>query len=125
MLITNNPKLKEQAGSGYLEGDSLEVLHRCWELVTEEGWHLVSAPLSANNRLNRSPLRSVILSRRVQWEGDDAALLEKALSLLSAQGVLKKGDVSGRELDDYAAIDAAHVESALQQATASGMPGIE
>ena len=124
MLITNNPRLEEQAGEGYVEGDALEVLNRCWQLV-QEGWFLVSAPLSANNRLNRAPLRSVILSRRRQWDGDDSALIEKALDLLSTHGVLKKSDVSPRELDDYAALDEAHVRSALEQASAPGMPGID
>ena len=75
-------------------------------------WHLVTHPLSANNRLNRSPYRSVVLSEKPSWEGDDREVLGRAIEHLSLQGF---DDPKGADAD-YRWIDLEHLKTALAEA---------
>lgn len=122
MILTNNPDVQKAFPDQcrFVDGNPLDVLNQA-ALLLDEGWHLVTAPLSPNNRLNRSPYRTVELSRLKQWEGDDGALVAKGLVHLAAQGVLRVSALSDREAADYRAIDAAHAASAHQDAALAGL----
>lgn len=119
MIVTNNPVVRDASLGGVVEfvsGDPLEVLNRVDQLL-DEGWHLVTGPLSANNRLNRSPYRSVLLSKVSNWTGDDKKLLASGLNHLAAQGVLKVAEVGSAD-QDYQTIDLYHIQTAYQEAAA-------
>ena len=113
MIVTNNPdveaaKLDETV---LVEGSPLDVLLKVSEYV-EKKWHLVTHPLSANNRLNRSPYRYVVVAEKSSWEGDDRDILDRAIELLSRQGF---DDPKGADAD-YRWIDLEHLKTALAEA---------
>lgn len=113
MIITNNPDVKaaELGATVLVEGTPLDVLLKVSEYLRKD-WHLVTHPLSANNRLNRSPYRSVVLSEKSSWEGDDRDILDRAVELLSRQGF---DDPRGAGVD-YRWIDLEHLRTALAEA---------
>ncbi len=113
MIITNNPDVADAKldETELLDGTPLDVLTRVSALL-EQGWHLVTHPLSANNRLNRSPYRSVVLGRRSAWGGSDGEILDRAISHLALQGFDNPKDADG----DYRWIDLEHLKTALAEA---------
>ncbi|RKJ78265.1 MULTISPECIES: GrdX family protein [unclassified Pyramidobacter] len=113
MIITNNPDVQSaQLGETLLvRGTPLDVLQAVSDYM-EKGWHLVTHPLSANNRLNKSPYRSVVLSEKNSWEGSERDILDRAISHLSLQGFDDPGDADA----DYRWIDLEHLKTALFEA---------
>ena len=113
MIITNNPDVKdaELLETELVEGTPLDVLQRVSTLL-DEGLHLVTAPLSATNRLNRSPYRSVIMSSKVSWSGNERDLLDRAISHLALQGFDDPKDADA----DYRWIDLEHLKTAVEEA---------
>lgn len=102
IVITNNETTKNSLPSTkWVDGTVLDVIDEAMSMV-QQGYCLVSSPLSANNRLNRSPYRSVILGKKASWSGDDLALLQKARSFLESQRTVQ--DISADQ--DYRWIDA-------------------
>jgi len=112
MIITNNPDVKaaEPGAAVLVEGTPLDVLLKVSEYLGK-GWHLATHPLSANNRLNRSPYRSVVLSEKPSWGGDDRDILDRAIEHLSLQGF---DDPKGAGAD-YRWIDLEHLKTALAE----------
>lgn len=117
LILTNNPDAAEAAlaPTELVKGTPLDVLTRARELI-DQGYFLVTAPLAANNRLNRSPYRSVILSREKSWSGDDAALLDMGISHMALQGFSAAKDADS----DYRWMDLSHLKMALEESAALG-----
>ena len=113
MIVTNNPDVEaaKLGATVLVEGTPLDVLLKVSEYLGKD-WHLVTNPLSANNRLNRSPYRSVVLSEKPSWEGDDREVLGRAIEHLSLQGF---DDPKGADAD-YRWIDLEHLKTALAEA---------
>lgn len=112
MIITNNPDVRDAQlqETEFVTGTPLDVLTRASALV-EQGFHLVTAPLSANNRLNRNPYRSIVLASHSSWHGNDGALLDQAVSHLALQGFLPAGNADA----DYRWMDLEHLKTALEE----------
>ncbi|PIE55156.1 MAG: GrdX protein [Dethiosulfovibrio peptidovorans] len=101
IVVTNNENVQAIVPSvDWVEGTPLDVITRV-ETLLQQGYRLVTSPLSANNRLNRSPYRSVIMSSTSTWNGDDLALLQRARSLIERQGMVsdKSAEADYRWLD--------------------------
>lgn len=113
MIITNNPDIKAAKLDDTLliDGTPLDVLMRV-SVEVEQGWHLVTHPLSANNRLNKSPYRSVVLSMKRSWEGNEKDILDRAVSHLALQGFDDPKDADA----DYREIDVYHTSTAISEA---------
>ncbi len=113
IVLTNNENVRAIAPSiEWIDGNPLDVINRA-EAMIQEGYSLVTSPLSANNRLNRSPYRSVIVSSHPTWNGDDLALLERARSLMERQGFVSDESAEA----DYRWLDAELTRVALDQGT--------
>lgn len=112
VIITNNPDVRDAqlAPTEFVAGTPLDVLTRARELL-EEGYYLATAPLAANNRLNRNPYRSLILVKNAQWSGDDKDLLDRGISHMALQGFSPVGDADA----DYRWIDREHLQTALEE----------
>lgn len=117
ITLTNNPEFLIKICDAvppveFVEGTPLDVLQKASEML-EKGFYLVTHPLSANNRLNRSPYRSLILSDEKTWNGDDSKLLEQAISHLALQGVFAS---LGTADSDYRFMDFEHLRTAAEEA---------
>ena len=113
MIITNNPDVLEAQlmETEFVQGTPLDVLQKVSDCLNS-GMHLVTPPLSANNRLNRSPYRSVVVAQKLSWSGDEQDLLNRAISHLALQGFVK--DVTADA--DYRWIDLEHLKTAVDEA---------
>ena len=115
MIITNNPDAAEAKllETEFVQGTPLDVLQRVSERL-DGGIHLVTPPLSANNRLNRNPYRSIIMSSKVSWSGNEFDLFERGRNHLAQQGFVN--DISADV--DYRWIDLEHLRTAVEEAKA-------
>lgn len=117
IVVTNNRATREAFPSvAWVEGTALDVIDRA-ESMVRRGYFLVSSPLSANNRLNRSAYRSIILGEKSSWSGDDLFLLQKARVFLDSQRVIK--DVLADQ--DYRWIDTELVRTAWNEGLKLGL----
>ncbi|EFC90948.1 GrdX protein [Dethiosulfovibrio peptidovorans DSM 11002] len=101
IVVTNNEKTRDSLPMAqWVDGTALDVLDEV-ESMLRTGYGLVSAPLSANNRLNRSPYRSIILGKQGTWSGDDLELVDKARAFLKSQRIVQdsSADVDYRWID--------------------------
>lgn len=101
IVVTNNEKTRDSLPMArWIDGSALDVLDEV-ESMLRTGYGLVSAPLSANNRLNRSPYRSIILGKQGTWSGDDLELVDKARAFLKSQRIVQdsSADVDYRWID--------------------------
>ena len=117
IVVTNNETARDAFSSvTWVEGSALDVVDRA-ESMVRQGYFLVSSPLSANNRLNRSSYRSIILGEKSSWSGDDLLLLQKARIFLRSQRIID--DVLAAQ--DYRWIDAELVKTAWNEGLKSGL----
>lgn len=102
IVVTNNETARNAFSSvAWVDGTVLDVVDRA-ESMVRQGYFLVSSPLSANNRLNRSSYRSIMLGEKSSWSGDDLLLLQKARVFLESQRVIEDALAD----QDYRWIDA-------------------
>ncbi|MCF4113310.1 MULTISPECIES: GrdX family protein [Dethiosulfovibrio] len=120
IVVTNNEKTRDSLPlTRWVEGTALDVLDEV-ESMLRTGYGLVSAPLSANNRLNRSPYRSIILGKQGTWSGDDLELVDKARAFLKSQRIAQDSSADG----DYRWIDADLTKTAWNEGLKLGLqPG--
>lgn len=120
IVVTNNEKTRDSLPlTRWVEGTALDVLDEV-ESMLRTGYGLVSAPLSANNRLNRSPYRSIILGKKGSWSGDDLELVDKARTFLKSQRIAQDSSADG----DYRWIDADLTKTAWKEGLKLGLqPG--
>ncbi len=113
MIVTNNPDVREAKlmETEFIQGTPLDVLQKVSEHL-DAGMHLVTPPLSANNRLNRSPYRSVLIAQKSSWSGNEQDLLNRAISHLALQGFVN--DITADA--DYRWIDFEHLKTAIEEA---------
>ena len=111
IVVTNNEKVRDSYPSvEWVEGPVSSVMNRVEEMLCQ-GYSLVSCPMSANNRLNRSPYRSIIVDRKSSWSGDDLALVDNARAHFDNQGTVIDRSVD----EDYSWIDADLLKTAWEE----------
>jgi hypothetical protein len=86
VLVSNNPVIrKNYTNNIWVEGSPARVLEIVINMMGE-GYHLIHSPLSPNNRLNKSPFRTVVLSNeKINLSCDEFEIVMKAYDILSTQ----------------------------------------
>ncbi len=116
LIVTNNPMVKEIAGSEYQETDLMAVLHRVRDLV-HKGHRLISHPLAGSVKPNETPYKSVVLSTDADATVDFDSLRIIEGSIQVAAKMLQDRPLpawDNRVRADFQVIDHALLSSALQ-----------
>lgn len=114
LIITNNPRVAEKHEHVFfIDGSVEETLVKVRDLV-HEGYELISHPLPASLRMMFSPVRSVILGKKLEKMDFLAAeIIEDSVIKYRNHMNFRKVDYVNGE--DYKTIDQILLESALQE----------
>jgi hypothetical protein len=114
LIITNNPSVAAKHEHVlFIEGSVEEMLVKVRDLV-HEGYELISHPLPASLRMMFSPVRSVILGKKLEKVDFLAAeIIEDSVIKYRNHMNFRKVDYVNGE--DYKTIDQLLLESALQE----------
>jgi len=114
LVVTNNKKVLETYPNQveFIEGSVLDVFLRCEQLLNE-GYDLVTHPLSGNLQVSKTPFKSVVL------EGTNENVQPRSLELirLCIEKVKEGQPISYPDavLEDYAFIDLALIREPLEE----------
>ena len=114
VIITNNPVVAERYDNVlFLDGSVEEILIKVRDLV-HEGYDLISHPLPASLRMMFSPVRSVIIGRKLKiMDVFCAEIIENSIIKYKNHMDFRKTDtVNG---DDYKTLDQLLLQSALHE----------
>ena len=119
-IITNNPMVQQRLGSRvtvrYKAGPYLSVLHQARSLI-QEGYTLLSHPLSGSVKPNETPYKSIMLSQKagpaVQMESE--MIIENCL-LTCASFARKDRLYTQQVLEDFQYVDYTLIASAVEAA---------
>ena len=86
VLVTNNPLVKKTHENHlWIEGPPSKVIEKVLNMLGE-GYHLIHSPLSPNNRLNKSPYRTVVLTdEKTNVSSNEFEIVMKAYDIISVQ----------------------------------------
>jgi len=114
VIITNNPVVAEKYDHIlFLDGSVEEILIKVRDLV-HEGYDLISHPLPASLGMMFSPVRSIIMGRKLEkMDVFCAEIIEDSLIKYKNHMDFRKTDTVNE--DDYKRIDQLLLQSALQE----------
>lgn len=112
ILLTNNPKLKDETGAEMVTGSFRDVLIAARDFVYL-GHGLITHPLFASAGMMYSPYRSILLSKEKAHNPQHAELIANAILDYDKLMQRKEPDVSHEE--DYARIDQELYYTALEE----------
>lgn len=114
VIITNNPVVAEKHDNVlFIDGSVEEILIKVRDLV-HEGYELINHPLPASLRMMFSPVRSVIIGRKLEkMDVFSAEIIEDSLIKYKNHMDFRKTDYINR--DDYQRLDQLLLQSALNE----------
>ena len=114
MIITNNSFVAEKYDHVlFLNGSVEEILIKVRDLV-HEGYELISHPLPASLRMMFSPVRSVIIGRKLEkMDAFCAEIIEDSIIKYKNHMDYRKTDTVNGE--DYKTLDQLLLQSALHE----------
>lgn len=114
LIITNNPVVAERNDNVLLvDGSAEETLIKVRDLV-HEGYELIGHPLAASLRMLFSPVRSVILGKKLtKVDYFSAEIIEASISKYKRHMDFRKTDTAN--VEDYKMIDLILLEAALAE----------
>jgi len=114
VIITNNPVVAESYDNVlFLEGSVEEILIKVRDLV-HEGYDLISHPLPASLRMMFSPVRSVIIGKKLKkMDSFCAEIIENSIIKYKNHMDFRKTDIVNG--DDYKTLDQLLLQSALHE----------
>ena len=113
LIVTNNPLLKGEEGTQFVEGTFRDVLITVRDLVFS-GYELVSHPLFASSRMMFSPFRTVILGKKMDLPSPEECQVAEN-SIILFDNVTAHRNVQPEHDDDYAQMDLRLHQSALRE----------
>lgn len=112
ILLTNNPRLKDEAGAKMIQGSFRDVLLAARDHVYL-GHELITHPLFASAGMMYSPYRSILLSTKKEHNSQHAELI--ANSILDYDKLMQRRKPDENNQEDYARIDQELYLSALDE----------
>ncbi len=117
LVVTNNPQVKKKYNNLMmisLEG-SVEELFDLVRDYIHRGHRLLTHPLSGSLKPGRIPYKTILISvTPAGLDPDSLRLIEGAIEACSKFARNKCPQLPGQVLSDYAAVDLAHLEAALE-----------
>lgn len=123
LIITNNPKVKEEYGAGYeivfIDGGYRDVLVKARDLI-HIGYKLLTHPLMGSIKPNETPYRTVMVSKDAgEADYDSIILIEEAIMTYDKFARFMRPDrgpnTPQRLRDDFMLIDLSLITSALNR----------